>query len=86
MGAVRDAGIKAERRLEIGEGRQRYIVPLAVSHELDGRLGGLAIFCDKRLRPAHIGAWQVLRVAPTTITATPALVIARVRTLLEALA
>ncbi len=82
----RDAGIKAERRLEIGEGRHRYIVPLAVGREHGGRQAGLAIFCDMRPRPARIGAWQVLRLAPTTITATPARVIARVRTLLEALA
>ncbi|HZG67598.1 MAG TPA: hypothetical protein VEZ12_12695, partial [Herpetosiphonaceae bacterium] len=82
----RDAGIKAERRLEIGEGCQRYVVPLAVGREHGGRQAGLAIFCDLRPRPAHIGAWQVLRLAPATVTSVPARVIARVRTLLEALA
>jgi hypothetical protein len=80
----RDAGIKAERRLEIGEGRQRYVVPVAVPEPESRERAGLAIFCDLRPRPSSIGRWRVLRLAPGTIASEPDRVLARVRALLQA--
>ena len=80
-----DAGIKAQRRLEIGEGRERYLVPMAVPSVHGGEQAGLAIFCDMRPRPIRIGGWHVVRLDPATITGAPERVIAHVRTLLESM-
>lgn len=79
----RDAGIKAERRLEIGEGRQRYIVPVAIPAHPSQQRAGLAIFCDLGPRPPTIGGWHVLRLAPSMIAAAPDRVLAHVRALLQ---
>jgi hypothetical protein len=79
-----DAGIKAERRLEIGEGRRRYVVPVAVPEPGATERAGLAIFCDLRPRPSYLGRWQVLRFAPGTIASRPERVVARVHELLKA--
>jgi hypothetical protein len=78
----RDAGIKAERRLEIGEGRERYIVPVAIPAPRSQERAGLAIFCDLLPRPLSIAGWHVVRLAPGTIAAAPERVLARVRALL----
>ena len=66
-----DAGIKAERRLEIGEGRQRYVAPVAVPNPTAGSTGGIAIFCDTRRRPRHVAGWQLMRLAPEMVYLTP---------------
>ena len=67
----RDAGIKAERRLEIGEGRQRYVVPLAIPGSVGGTTGGVAIFCDTRARPEQVGGWEILRLPRRMVYAAP---------------
>ncbi|MDQ5854416.1 MAG: hypothetical protein M3380_20575 [Chloroflexota bacterium] len=79
----RDAGLKAERRLEIGEGRQRYVVPVAVRSDAMGGQGGVAIFCDGRARPARVGAWQIMDLAPQLVYTAPQACIKHVRALLE---
>jgi hypothetical protein len=76
----RDAGLKAERRLEIGEGKHRYVVPLAVP---DGEGGGVAVFCDEQTRPATLGGWRVLGVPPSEIRGAPDACVERVRTALK---
>jgi hypothetical protein len=68
----RDAGIKAERRLEIGEGRQRYTAPFAISSTTaEPATKGIAIFCDTRARPLHLAGWRVLTLAPYLIRSAP---------------
>ncbi len=64
----RDAGLKAKRRLEIGEGKQRYVVPVAVPI---GTTGGVAVFCDDVARPPWIDGWRVLGVSPERVRASP---------------
>ena len=83
MELFRDAGLKAERRLEIGEGRQRYVVPVAVRSDAMGGQGRVAIFCDGRARPARVGAWQIMDLAPQLVYAMPQACIKRVRAALE---
>lgn len=79
-----DAGIKAERRLEIGEGCERYVVPLAVPEPQSRQRAGLAIFCDGQPRPAVIGGWHVVGLAPSTIAAAPERVLVDIQALLAA--
>jgi len=57
--------------LEIGEGSQRYVVPLAIPVQLAGRSGGLAIFCDTIIRPEQIGGWQSINLAPGLLRSAP---------------
>lgn len=81
----RDAGIKAERRLMIGEGRERYLATLAIPFSAPGREGGLAIFCDTRLDPRHVGAWRCLHLRPDHVYASPVDCFERVRVTLTSL-
>ncbi len=81
----RDAGIKAERRLVIGEGRERYLAALAIPFSTPGREGGLAIFCDTRPDPQHVGAWRCLHLRPDHIYAAPVDCFERVRETLMSL-
>ena len=74
----RDAGIKAERSLRIGEGQAWYVVPMAVPYRRDGRSGGLAIFCDSRHEPQRVGNWLCLHLPPEHIRSAPAACMERV--------
>lgn len=72
-----DAGLKAVRRLEVGEGSQRYIIPLALPGITEN--GGLAVFCDEQSHPPWIGPWQSLRIAPRLVYTRPDICLASVQ-------
>ncbi len=66
----RDAGIKAERRLEIGEGRGHYVLPMAIPRNREATRG-IAIFCGGAGEPPAIPGWETLRFAAETIRGQP---------------
>ena len=75
----RDAGIKARRRLEIGEGSERYIAPVAVPLAGTPGAGGLAIFCDSRPRPRRVAGWRIMRLPARQVFLAPQRCLERVR-------
>jgi hypothetical protein len=76
----RDAGLKAERRLEIGEGKQRYIVPIAVRNGSSARV---AVFCDDQPRPGFVAGWRVLGLPPALVRSAPDACLEKIRVALD---
>jgi hypothetical protein len=74
----RDAGIKAERRLEIGEGRGRYTLPMAIPRNPEATRG-IAIFCGGTGALPTIPGWDTLRFAAETIRNQPMVCVEAVR-------
>ncbi len=76
----RDAGLKAERRLEIGEGKQRYIVPIAVTN---GTKPGVAVFCNEPMWSDAIDGWRMLHFPPALARSSPDLCLDQLRAALD---
>lgn len=78
----RDAGIKAERRLEIGEGKERYTLPMVIFREQKATRG-IAVFCGGTGDPPTIPGWDTLRFVAEMIREQPMLCVETVRQALD---
>lgn len=72
----RDAGLKAERRLEIGEGAHRYVVPVAIP---TSATSGIALFCGVHPGPEVLAGWRMMAFSVDALRSAPEACVAQVR-------